>query len=293
MNKLGAYFTYWADQYDADYDESIRRAAALGFDCVGVRGTGIAKFSREKREATRKLAEDLGVKLTFVAALAGADISSDDPEARKTAATTIRAIVEAVADMRGDILAGSFYSGWHGVLPLGVTDKRPWLDRSATIMRELCRIAGDSGIVLCLEILNRYESFLLNTAAEGMDYIERVGSANLGLLLDTFHMNIEEKSLPAAIALAGERLKHFHIGESDRDVPGPDGHIDWDGVFSALAGIGYDGVIEFEPFVSMGTEISKNICLWRDLTGGRDIDEKLGESLAFVRARLAAARAKQ
>jgi D-psicose/D-tagatose/L-ribulose 3-epimerase len=291
MNRLGAYFTYWTDRYDTDYDECIRRAAALGFDCVGIRGTGIVKFSREKREATRRLAEDLGVGLTFVAALSGVDISSEDPGSRDAAKKAIADIVMAVAEMRGTILAGSFYADWHGTLPLGVADKRPWLDRSASVMRDLCGIAGDCGVELSLEILNRYESCLLNTAAEGMDYLERVGSRNIGLLLDTFHMNIEEKSLPDAIATAGDRLNHFHVGEANRNVPGPGGHIDWDGVFAALDRVGYKGVIEFEPFVVMGTEISKNICLWRDLTGGRDIDELMAESLAFVRERLASVRA--
>lgn len=288
MNRLGAYFTYWTDKYDTNYDECIRRAATLGFDCVGIRGTGIVKFSREKREATRRLAEDLGIGLTFVAALSGVDISSEDPESRNAAKETIKDIVNAVAEMKGAILAGSFYANWHGTLPLGVTDKRPWLDRSAAVMRELCGIAEDRGISLSLEILNRYESCLLNTAAEGMDYLERVDCRNIGLLLDTFHMNIEEKSLPDAIVTAGERLNHFHIGEANRDVPGPGGHIDWDAVFAALHRVGYAGVIEFEPFVVMGTEISKNICLWRDLANGRDIDDLMAESLAFVRERLAA-----
>lgn len=289
MFKLGAYFTYWATRYNADYDDCIRRAAALGFDAVGVRGTGIVEFSDAKKEATRKLAEDLGVKLTFVAALADYDISSEDAAARRKGVDYIRRIIDAIAFMKGDILGGSFYASWHSVLPVGVVDKRPWLDRSAEGMREICRAAADNGIAVSLEILNRYETFLLNTAAEGVAYVRQVGCPNLGLLLDTFHMNIEEDTLPGAIETAGDLLTHFHVGEADRDVPRPDGHIDWKAVFAALKRIGYRGIVEFEPFVTMGTEIGKNVCLWRDLTLGEDLDEKMRRSLAFVKREMASA----
>lgn len=286
-NKIGAFFTYWAEQYDADYDDCIRRAAALGFDTIGLRGTGIVKFSDAKKDATRKLADDLGIGLTFTAALAGIDISTEDPGARKQAADYIRSIVEAVAHMKGDILSGGFYASWHSVLPQGVTDKRPYMERSAACMRELCAIAADHGIRISLEILNRYETFMLNTAAEGVTYVDMVGADNLGLLLDTFHMNIEEETFAGAIETAGPLLTHFHLGEANRDVPGPDGHVPWHEIFSTLKKIGYKGVIEFEPFVTMGTEIGKNICLWRDLSGGMDLDKKMAKSLAFVKEQMA------
>lgn len=286
---IGAYFTYWAEQYNADYDHCIRKAAALGFDAIGVRGTGIVEFSDEKKKSTRKLAEDLGLTMNFVAALADKDISSPDATARRQAIEYIKRIVDAVAVMKGDILAGSFYANWHSTLPVGVTDKTPWLERSAESMREICNTASDNGVRISLEILNRYESFLLNTAAEGVAYVERVGCDNLGLLLDTFHMNIEEDTLPGAIETAGRLLTHFHVGEANRDVPGPHGHIDWPAVFAALRRVGYAGIVEFEPFVTMGTEIGKNVCLWRDLSGGMDLDEKMRRSLAFVKQRMAEA----
>ncbi|MDR1520149.1 MAG: sugar phosphate isomerase/epimerase [Planctomycetota bacterium] len=288
-NKVGAYFTYWAEKYNTDYDICVRKAAALGFDAIGVRGTGIVEFSDGKKDATRRLAEDLGLKMNFVAALADHDIASEDADSRRRGVEYVKRILDAVAYMKGDLLAGSFYSRWHGALPAGVTDKTPWLERSARGMREICRAAADHGIRVSLEILNRYETCLLNTAAEGVDYVGRVGADNLGLLLDTFHMNIEEDTLPGAIGTAGRLLSHFHLGEANRDVPGPGGHIDWDAVFKALGRVGYGGIVEFEPFVVMGTEIGGNVRLWRDLSGGMDLDEKIRRSLAFVRERMAAA----
>ncbi len=286
-NLVGAYFTYWAEHYNTDYDQCIKKAAALGFDAVGVRGTGIVEFSDEKKDSTRKLAEDLGLKMNFVAALP-VDISSEDPNARREGLDYIKRIIDAVVYMKGDLLAGAFYAAWHSTLPVGVTDKTPYLDRSAACMRDICTTAANCGIRISLEILNRYETFLLNTAAEGMDYINRVGADNLGLLLDTFHMNIEEDTLDGAIETAGNRLTHFHVGEANRDVPRPDGHIDWPRIFKALKRVGYQGIIEFEPFVTMGTEIGKNICLWRDLHGGMDFDVKLALSLKLMCEQMAA-----
>ncbi|MDR3077440.1 MAG: sugar phosphate isomerase/epimerase [Planctomycetota bacterium] len=288
-NQLGAYFTYWVEKYNTDYDICLKKAAALGFQAVGLRGTGVVEFSDAKKDATRRLAEDLGLKLIYIVATADYDLSSEDAGVRQKAVDYLLRIIKAVAHMKGDLLGGSFYSPWHSSLPAGVTDKRPWLERSAAGMREICRAAGDHGIGVTLEILNRYESCLLNTAAEGMDYLGLAGCGNLGLLLDTFHMNIEEKTLPGAIAAAGDRLTHFHVGEADRDVPGPGGHINWGEIFAALKGIGYRGIIEFEPFVVMGTEIGRNVRLWRDLSGGLDLDEKLRRSLEFVRGEMARA----
>lgn len=285
-NKVGAYFTYWAREYNTDYDECIRRAAGLGFDAVGLRGTGVVEFSDAKKQATRDLADSLGVSLNYVAACA-ADLTSEQADERARGVKQICRILDAVAFMGGTLVCGAFYAPWKGTLPVGVTDKRPMMERSAGAMREICGHARDRGISLNLEILNRYENYLLNTVAEGLEYLELTGCPELGLLLDTFHMNIEEDALPGAIRAAGKRLGHFHIGEANRDVPGPGGHVDWREVFGALAGIGYEGIIEYEPFVANGTEISANICLWRDLTKGTDPDANMAESLAYVRRVLA------
>ncbi|MDR2392194.1 MAG: sugar phosphate isomerase/epimerase [Planctomycetota bacterium] len=244
--------------YNTDYDSCIRKAATLGFDSVGLRGTGIVGFADEKKKATRELADSLGVTLNYVAAC-GADLASESGEERAVAVGQIGEILGAVASMGGTLVCGAFYAPWKGTLPAGVVDKRPNLERSARAMREICRRADGLGIRINLEILNRYENYLLNTASEGLEYLEAAGCGNLGPLLDTFHMNIEEETLPGAIRAAGDRLGHFHIGEANRDVPGPGGHIPWPEVFAAIRDIGYPGIVEFEPFVTNGSEIAANI----------------------------------
>ena len=112
-----------------------------------------------------------------------------------------------------------------------------------------------------------------------------VDSPNIGIHLDTYHMNIEENSIGEAIRKAGKRLRHFHTGENNRNIPGR-GHIDWDEVFGALKEIGYERNIVSEPFLMMGDEVGYDIRVWRPLmehpTEER-LDEAAKELLSFTR----------
>ena len=132
-------------------------------------------------------------------------------------------------------------------------------------MKEIIKVAEDCGVTYCVEAVNRFETCLINTAKEALDYVAEVDSKNIGVLLDTYHMNIEEDSIGDAIRLVGaDRLKSFHTGDNNRRAPGR-GHIDWDEVFSALADIGYKGRIVSEPFIMQGGEVGRDIHVYRDL----------------------------
>ena len=113
---------------------------------------------------------------------------------------------------------------------------------------------------LCLEPLNRYETGLIHTVAEGLELLERVGAGNLGLLLDTFHMNIEEPDLAVAIRTAGERLFHFHVADSNRWYPGA-GHVDFGHLLVVMDEIGYTGYVsgEFMPLPDADTAAKRAI----------------------------------
>ncbi len=282
-NKLGIYYAYMVDNYDADFAGCVKRAHALGFDAVGLRSTNVMKLDNAAQDDLKKLADDLGISINYAAALNTEDISSENEAERKAAVDFIKKVIHSIGRMGATTLNGGFYSFWHSTLPLGVKDKRPYMERSAAGMRELCAVASDYGMTLGLEILNRYETFMLNTVTEGLQYLAMADCKNLGLHLDTYHMNIEEKTLGGAIREAGDKLVHFHLGEANRDVPGPHGHINWDEVFSALKDANYTGLIEFEPFVTNGTEVGKALYVWHDIAEGQDRFEKLSTSLTFVK----------
>ena len=136
-----------------------------------------------------------------------------------------------------------------------------------------------------MEVLNRFESHILNTAEEGVQFVEEVGMDNVKVMLDTFHMNIEEVSMGAAIRRAGKLLGHFHTGECNRMVPGK-GRIPWREIGDALRDIEYDGTVVMESFVRMGGQVGADIKVWRDISRGADearLDEGARRAVEFQR----------
>jgi D-psicose/D-tagatose/L-ribulose 3-epimerase len=157
-------------------------------------------------------------------------------------------------------------------------------------VKRVGKIAADNGVDFCLEVLNRFEGYLLNTCAEAKAFVEEVDEPNVKIHLDTFHMNIEEDNMLDAIRLAGSRLGHFHVGENNRRVPGS-GTLPWQEIGRALKDIGYAGHVVMEPFVLMGGGVGNDIKVWRDLGSGGDeavLDRDAAQSVAFLRNAFAA-----
>ena len=179
-------------------------------------------------------------------------------------------------------MGGIIYSAWPHTLPKGVTDKTPYLERSVQSMKEAIKAAEDNGVIFNMEVVNRFEQFLLNTVDEGLAYVQAVGSANAKVMLDTFHMNIEEDFVAEAILKAGDRLGHLHIGENNRMPPGY-GHIPWTEIGAALRQIDYQGFVVMEPFLMPGGQVGSDIKVFRDLSVGLDLDEEARKALQFTR----------
>ena len=127
-------------------------------------------------------------------------------------------------------------------------------------LQECSAVAADEGVRFALEPLNRYETDLIHTVEDGLDLIQRVGAENFGLLLDTFHMNIEEPSIEDSIRACGERTFHFHVADSNRWPPGA-GHLDFRSILSTLRETGYDGYVsgEFMPVPDADTGAQRAI----------------------------------
>lgn len=139
-----------------------------------------------------------------------------------------------------------------------------------------------------MEVVNRFEQFLFNDAAEATQFVKDVDRDNVKVMLDCFHMNIEEDSFYDAIVSTGKYLGHFHVGEANRKVPGK-GRIPWNEIGRALRDIGYDGGVVMEPFVCMGGGVGQDIKVWRDLSNNaspEQLDADIAESCAFLRKAL-------
>jgi D-psicose/D-tagatose/L-ribulose 3-epimerase len=152
-------------------------------------------------------------------------------------------------------------------------------------MSEAIKTAEDNGVIFGLEVVNRFEHYMINTAEEGIAFARRVNSPCCKLLLDTFHMNIEEDDFRDAIAKAENWLAHFHVGETNRRPPGR-GKIPWREVFGALQDIGYEGPIVMEPFITSDGDALREMWIYRDLLTGSTLDEEASRSLQFVRSEL-------
>lgn len=282
--RFGTYFAYWEKSWSADYFKYIDKVKALGFDVLEVTAD-IMELSDEQLAALRKKSEDTGVKLTACIGLpAKYDVSNEDEAVRRGGIEYLKKMLDAMSKAGIDRLGGIIYAYWPCDYSKPV-DKPAVRKRSMESVRELAAYAAQYGIHLELEIVNRFEQFLLNDAKEAVEYIDELGCDNVHIMLDSFHMNIEEDNMGDAIRRAGHRLGHFHIGECNRKVPGK-GHMPWDEIGQALRDIGYDGCVVMEPFTRMGGIVGSDIKVWRDLSENADdeqFDRDIAESLVFVK----------
>lgn len=289
MNKIGIYFAFWEREWKADYCSYIRRVKRLGFDTLEVEAGALEAMSEQDQRNVAGIATEEGIDLTYCIGLPPKyDVSSTDEAVRREGISYVGRLLDTIHRMKGDMLGGIIYSCWPMKGQPSYEDKMAAREKALVSVREIAKKAEDLDITYCLEIVNRFEQCVLNTAAEGKAFAEETGSGKVKLLLDTFHMNIEEDSFRDAIITAGDALGHFHIGECNRKVPGR-GHMDWDEIAGALKEIGYQGRVVMEPFVKPGGQVGRDIRVYRDLSGGADeagMDAMAAEALAFMREKL-------
>ena len=187
-----------------------------------------------------------------------------DPEVRFAAIERIKSHTPVAAHFGAVIIIGLL----RGIVEPGV-DHTQAIDWLVEALRECSETARPHGVRLALEPINRYETTLINNAAEGLDLIERVGAENFGLLLDTFHMNIEEADIQASIRACGKHIFHFHVADSNRWYPGA-GHLDFDSTLTELFTTGYQGWIsgEFLPKPDAGAAAQESIVYLRARMSG-------------------------
>jgi D-psicose/D-tagatose/L-ribulose 3-epimerase len=285
MNPVGIHFGYWTQFWDVDQVPFVAKARKTGFDILEVRAQKVARMSRTELDTLKDAAAEAGIGLTYsIGMTADMELVSEDKAIRKNGITLLQELCRAMQHMGGAIMAGINYSSWPRKLMPG-EDKRVLTDRAVEGVREAIKTAEDCGVLFCLEVVNRFEHFMMNTAAEGIAFAKRVESPNCKILLDTFHMNIEEDSFRDSILESKGWLGHFHLGETNRRPPGF-GRMPWQEIFGALREIDYQGAVVMEPFLVPGGEVGRDISVYRDLLGNDDLDDLVSRSAQFVRAEL-------
>jgi len=202
---------------------------------------------------------------------------------QRTAMKYCRALIDQAALMGCPSLIGPVYSVVGKADAVAPLQRRKEWSLVVQNLKLLARHAESKGVTICIEPLNRFETDFLNTCEQGLKLIAAIGSPAVKLHLDSFHMNIEEKDLGAAIRKAGRQLGHFHACGSDRGTPGGD-HTDWAGIASALKAIGYQGDAVIESFTPDVKVIARAAAIWRNIEPKRDNIAVNG--LAFLRKTL-------
>ncbi len=208
------------------------------------------------------------------------DISDPDPAIRRDGIEYLKRCLEVASDLRSPILGGVTYAPWFA-FPDDDLDARRQL--SAKSLREVAVAADALGVTVCMEVLNRFETFLINTVSMAQEFLALVDHPAVQIELDTFHMNMEEPDLAAAIRDAGPRLGHFQCAANNREMPGK-GHINWDEIAIALDDIDYHGWVVVETFPNHNVETGRSTHAFRPLAG--DLMAEATQAAAFVRERL-------
>lgn len=192
-----------------------------------------------------------------------ADVSSEDPAVVARGEQLLHESLEITRGLGGTHLTGALYSalGKYSA-PLSPAGRR----NVVTVLRGLAKEAAGARMTLGLEICNRYETNVINTAREALRLADDIGEDNVTIHLDTYHMNIEEDDLVRPVYEVGDRLGYVHIGENHRGYLGS-GHLDLQGFFHALADVRYSGPITFESFSSavVSATLSSDLAVWRNL----------------------------
>jgi D-psicose/D-tagatose/L-ribulose 3-epimerase len=216
------------------------------------------------------------------------DLASDDPAAVVAGRAYLGHCIDTAVALGASIVGGPLYGAplvFAGRAPTPVVevDRLRRVEQVISGLRAAGRRAADAGVRLAVEPLNRFETDFLSTVTQGLDLVRQVDSPAVGLLLDTFHMNMEEPSLPQAILEAAGHIVHFQANENHRGFVGQ-GHIDWPEVARALARVGYAGPITLEPFRRDEQRLGVGLAQWRAPTS--DEDTELAASAAALRATL-------
>lgn len=283
--KYGIYFAYWEQEWGVDQKQYIPKVKELGFDILEISCAMLKNISKEELLEMKKMAADAGVMLTAgYGPNASENLGSSDPAVVKNAVAFYTDILKKLEILDIHTLGGGVYSYWPVDYSKPIDKAGDWA-RSVENVRKVGKIAGECGVDYCLEVLNRFEGYLLNTCAECRKFVEEVDVDAVKIMLDTFHMNIEEDSMIEAILLAGDKLGHFHVGENNRRLPGKGG-FPWYEIGAALRGIGYDKNVVMEPFVKSGGGVGSDIKVWRDLSKGatiKELDLDAAQSVEYLR----------
>jgi D-psicose/D-tagatose/L-ribulose 3-epimerase len=287
-NKVGIYYAFWTREWDVPFYPYIDKAHDLGFDILEINAGTLAQMSSYERQKLEQYATTRNITLTYCIGLSSKfDVASPDEVIRKRGVEYLKSIILSIGEIGGGCLSGILYGAWQAAMVQGDITRKDYLNLSMDSISQMTKVAEENDVILCMEIVNRFEQYLLNTAEEGVAYCRALNSPNIKILLDTFHMNIEEDSIASAVTTAGKYLGHVHLGENHRMPPGcGQGHISWKELIRSLKKIHYKGALVMEPFLVPGGQVGQDIKIWRDQSKGFLLDDEARKACIFIKQEL-------
>lgn len=279
--KYGMNLLLWTGSVAAEHFPLLAKLKAIGFD-----GVEIPVFGGEPADykPVRAELDKNGLKCTTVTILTPeTNAISPDAGVRQKAVEWLKKVVDINHVLGAETVVGPYHSA------IGVfSGSGPTADekkRSAEVLRTVAGYAQHANLMMGIECLNRFECYLLNTAAQAVELVRMVDHPNFRTMYDSFHAHIEEKDPAAAIRTVAPVLAHVHISENDRGTPGT-GQVNWDATFATLKQVGYDGWMVIEAFGRALPDLAAATRIWRDLFPSAE--EVYTKGLAFMKQRVAA-----
>lgn len=276
--RFGVNTWVWASPLsDEQIATLVPKVAEMGFDWIELPLESIGEFDYARAAG---LIREHGLGVSTAAAMGpDRDLIDPDPSVRANGMAYIRQAIDATAAVGARNLIGPIYSAVGRTWSMTADERERDTELLVAGLRDLAAYAHERGVVMGIEPLNRFETSFINLASQAVEVIDRVDSPACQIMLDTFHMNIEERSIGDAIRATGKRIAHFHACENDRGAPGS-GHVPWDEVAAALRDIGYDGPVVIESFTDKVKTIARAAAIWRPFAASQD--DLAQDGLAFL-----------
>lgn len=265
--KFGVSTWLWASPFSTETTALFPKIKEMGYDAVEIPVEDPALID------VKKVKEAL-LRYELQPVVCGAfgtsrDLTHDDPSFHQTSFKYIQSCLDICEGLGAHFLAGPMYSAVGKARLISPEQKKIEWDRAATNLRKVCQMAAAKGLEIALEPLNRFESDLINTAEDVMKLINDINHPAAKVLLDGFHMNIEEPDIEKAILLVGDKLIHVQVSENYRGTPGT-GQTRWGAYRRGLEAIGYQGTVSIESFTPEIKELAGAVCIWRPLAHSQD-----------------------
>jgi len=274
--KYGVNTMVWTTRINETHEALFSCIKAWGFD-----GVELFLSPQEPADipAVRQMLEDNHLECTTCSVLPrDCHLVSHEPEMRARGVEFLKTCVDGTAELGARLVCGPMYAG------LGVmTGRRRTAEEwkwAVEGLQVVARHAETRQVTICLEPLNRFETYFLNTLEDAASLVHDVGASNVKIHFDTFHSNIEEKHPAEALRSIAKELGHVHISENDRGIPGS-GHVDWQGVLKVLKAIRYQGWMTIESFAQPEPDLAAAAAIWRDMAPSGD--ELAQQGLRFIR----------